>query len=151
MGRPVLLKAPRSQRHQLSMTSPFPAHQYELIVALLKACEGEQVTDKAIISGRCDNPISPQARGRDLTPDTQSPGRAHVRSGMRADDTRKGSAQTHTSWVCEPASALYLSHTFMFSLSRLFHLFNLITHQLSLSLSLSLLHARGQSKWSGGL
>lgn len=40
LGRPSLLKALRSQRHQLSMTSPFPAHQYELIVALLKACKG---------------------------------------------------------------------------------------------------------------
>ena len=63
MGRPVLLKAPRSQRHQLSMTSPFPEHQYELIVALLKACEGDQVTDKAITSGQCDNPISPGPAG----------------------------------------------------------------------------------------
>lgn len=40
LGKPSLLKALRSQRHQLSMTSPFPAHQYELIVALLKACKG---------------------------------------------------------------------------------------------------------------
>lgn len=40
LGRPSLLKALRSQRHQLSMTSPFPAHQYELIAALLKACKG---------------------------------------------------------------------------------------------------------------
>lgn len=39
LGRPSLPSAVRSQRHQFSMTSPFPAHQYELIVALLKACK----------------------------------------------------------------------------------------------------------------
>lgn len=39
LGSPSLPSAVRSQRHQFSMTSPFPAHQYELIVALLKACK----------------------------------------------------------------------------------------------------------------
>lgn len=51
VGRPSLSKALRSQRHQLSMTSPFPAHQYELIVALFKACKGNRWGERnAIIS-----------------------------------------------------------------------------------------------------
>lgn len=51
LGRPSLSKALRSQRHQLSMTSPFPAHQYELIVALFKACKGNRWGERnAIIS-----------------------------------------------------------------------------------------------------
>lgn len=52
LGSPSLPSAVRSQRHQFSMTSPFPAHQYELIVALLKACKINGTGERnAIISG----------------------------------------------------------------------------------------------------